>query len=60
MISGYPKSIGIPWVDGLSTGLLNLGHHIYLLGILLNQIALQTSLAAHNNNELTHHPQAPW
>ena len=20
VVSGYPKSIGIPWVDGLSTG----------------------------------------
>ena len=25
VISGYPKSTGIPWVDGLSTGPLGFG-----------------------------------
>ena len=33
MISGHPKSIGIPRVDGLSTEPPNLGHHIFTLGI---------------------------
>ena len=28
MVSGHSKSIGIPWVDGLSTGPLDLGRHI--------------------------------
>ena len=27
MVSGHPKSIGIPWVDGFSTGALDLGRH---------------------------------
>ena len=27
VISGHPKSIGIPRVDGLSTGLSGLGRH---------------------------------
>ena len=29
VISGYPKSIGIPQVDGLSTGPPDLGCHKY-------------------------------
>ena len=29
--SGHPKSIGILWVDGLSTGPSDLGHHMLLL-----------------------------
>ena len=28
MVSGHPKSTGIPWVDGLSTGPSDLGCHI--------------------------------
>ena len=32
MISGHLKSIGIPRVDRLSTGPLDLGHHISVLG----------------------------
>ena len=28
MISSYPKSTGIPWVDGLSTGPPDLGCHM--------------------------------
>ena len=27
MISGHPKSTGIPWVDGLLTGPSDLGHY---------------------------------
>ena len=27
VVSGHPKSTGIPWVDGLSTGLVDLGCH---------------------------------
>ena len=27
VVSGHPKSIGIPWVDGLSMRPLDLGHH---------------------------------
>ena len=27
VVSGHPKSIGIPRVDGLSTGPPDLGHH---------------------------------
>ena len=26
-VSGHPKSIGIPWVEGLSTGPSDLGRH---------------------------------
>ena len=26
-VSGHPKSIGISWVDGLTTGLSDLGRH---------------------------------
>ena len=28
VVSGYPNSIGISRVDGLSTGSLSLGHHM--------------------------------
>ena len=28
MVLGHPKSIGIPWVDGLLTGPLDLGRHL--------------------------------
>ena len=31
VISSHSKSIGIPWVDELSTGPLDLGHHTYLV-----------------------------
>ena len=31
MVSGRPKSIGIPWVDGFSTGAPDLGRHSLLL-----------------------------
>ena len=27
VVSGHPKSIGIPWVDGLLTGPPDLGRH---------------------------------
>ena len=33
VVSGYPKSIGIPRVDGLSMGPLGLGRHITCRGI---------------------------
>ena len=36
MVSGHPKSIGIPQVDGLSTGPSNLGRHIFKILQLFN------------------------
>ena len=35
VISGHPKSLGNPWVDGLSTGPPDLGRHICPLIVLL-------------------------
>ena len=35
VVSGHPKSTGIPWVDGLSTGPSNLGRHSLILELRL-------------------------
>ena len=32
VVSGHPKSTGIPWVDGLSMGPLDLGRHKICVG----------------------------
>ena len=31
MVSGYPTSMNLPWVDGLSTDPRDLGRHIHIV-----------------------------
>ena len=55
VVSGHPKSTGILWVDGLSTGPPDLGHHNQCHIPKDTSKLVQGCVASHHIYHNTHH-----